>query len=412
MHRPRTAVVFGRGSVGGLSAVLDDVSATRSCSTRRVLFVSDPGITATAMFGDAVDAVRRGGRDVETFAEFSPNPDTEDVATGGRFAGGYRPDVIVGFGGGSSLDCAKGINFVYSCGGTIAEYRGSATATTPLLPMVAIPTTAGTGSEMQSYAVISDAETGMKLACGDPSAAPAVAILDPELTRTAPPLVAALAGLDAISHVVEAYVSRAANPINRMYAAAAAEKLFGGYRASLGKDVAVDVREAMQWGAAWAGSAIESGMLGAAHALANPLTAAHGLPHGLAVALTLPVVMRLNASEAGDRYGALAAAVNGGRRGPTLDEHVRRCVAAAVPWLSGQPGGAWLPTDGSTTGASSPDGFAGDPAGEPLGGPPDIAILTSGALAQWTGRFNPVALNEANVGWCYREIIGGGGHGG
>ena len=395
MHRPRTAVVFGRGSVGGLSAVLDDVSAIRSCSTRRVLFVSDPGITATAMFGDAVDAVRRGGREVETFADFRPNPDTEDVATGGRFAGGYRPDVIVGFGGGSSLDCAKGINFVYSCGGTVSDYRGSATATTPLLPMVAIPTTAGTGSEMQSYAVISDAETGMKLACGDPSAAPAVAILDPELTRTAPPAVAALAGLDAISHVVEAYVSRAANPINRMYAAAAAEKLFGGYRASIGGDVAVDVREAMQWGAAWAGSAIETGMLGAAHALANPLTAAHGLPHGLAIALTLPVVMRINAPEVGDRYDELARTVNGGR-GPGLIEHVERCVSTAGHRLVDQVGGAWLP-----------ESVRGGRPGRPAAGPPPIlATLTAGALSQWTGRFNPVALDRTNVERAYRHIFG------
>ena len=110
----------------------------------------------------------------------------------------FRPDLIVGLGGGSSMDCAKGINFLYSCGGRMQDYWGEGKATGPLLPMIAVPTTAGTGSETQSYALIADAETHVKMACGDKRAAFRVAILDPELTLTQPPRVTALTGIDAL----------------------------------------------------------------------------------------------------------------------------------------------------------------------------------------------------------------------
>src|SRR4029450_1982157 len=136
-------------------------------------------------------------------------------------------------GGGSSLDCAKGINFLLTNGGTIEHYRGYGKVGKPLLPMIGIPTTAGTGSEAQSYAVISDTATHMKMACGDPSAAVKVAILDPELTVTAPRHVTAMAGIDAIAHAVETAVTKRRTPVSDTFSRRAWELLDGAFERAL-----------------------------------------------------------------------------------------------------------------------------------------------------------------------------------
>src|SRR5206468_11237362 len=143
---------------------------------------------------------------------FDANPDTNMVEAGRIFAAYARIDSIIGLGGGSSMDCAKGINFVLTSGGKMQDYWGHGKAAQPMLPMIGIPTTAGTGSEAQTYALISDADTHVKMACGDPKVAFRVAILDPALTESAPAAVRAAAGYDAISHAVETYGSTARNP--------------------------------------------------------------------------------------------------------------------------------------------------------------------------------------------------------
>ena len=141
----------------------------------------------------------------------------EDVEPGVRLARRYEPELLVGLGGGSSMDCAKGINFVYTNGGEMQDYWGVGKASQPMLPMIAVPTTAGTGSETQSFALISDAETHVKMACGDKKASFRVAMLDPELTLTQPPQVTALTGIDAIAHALETYVTTRRNWISLFY---------------------------------------------------------------------------------------------------------------------------------------------------------------------------------------------------
>ena len=150
------------------------------------LLVADPGIVAAGYASRVAALLESAGLDVVTFHEFGENPDSEMVARGRDVAAPHAIDVIVALGGGSSLDCAKGINFVLTNGGTVTDYKGYGKASKPMLPMLAVPTTAGTGSEAQSYAVLSDAETHTKMACGAPGAAFRVAVLDPELTVTAP----------------------------------------------------------------------------------------------------------------------------------------------------------------------------------------------------------------------------------
>src|SRR5437870_355915 len=199
----RTRVLFGEGRLEELGAL------ARELGFRRTLVVADRGLVAAGYVARAVQRLAKAGVEAFAFHDFEPNPDTVMVEAGRVFAAACRVDSIIGLGGGSSMDCAKGINFVLTNGGTMADYRGYGKATRPMLPMIAVPTTAGTGSEAQSYALISDARTHEKMACGDPKATFAAAILDPDITVSQPIRVTASTGYDAISHAVETWVTTA-----------------------------------------------------------------------------------------------------------------------------------------------------------------------------------------------------------
>jgi alcohol dehydrogenase len=192
-----------------------------------------------------------------------------------------------------------------------------------MLPSIGIPTTAGTGSEAQSYALISDSETHAKMACGDAKAAFRIAILDPELTRTQPRVVAAIAGYDAISHAVESFVTRRRTEVSDLFARDAWRRLERHYERVLAAPDDAKARGAMLLGAHEAGIAIEQSMLGAAHACANPLTARFGTTHGIAIAVMLPHVVRWNAEAVGDRYAELVR-MSGREAGADAGEQLAR----------------------------------------------------------------------------------------
>ena len=297
--RAATRLVVGRNAVTQLGQLARELGATR------VLVVSDPGVARAGHTAAGLDALAASGIATAVFDQFGENPTTAQVEAGTAVAREFRPDLIVGLGGGSSMDCAKGINFLLSCGGRMHDYHGRGKATGPMLPSIAVPTTAGTGSETQSFALITDAATGMKMACGDPRAAFRIAILDVHLTLTQPTRVAALTGIDAVSHAVESHVSRAATPASRIFSREAWRLLANNLPKVFADGGDVTAREAVQLGAAWAGLAIENAMLGAAHAVANPLTAAHHVVHGQAVGLMLPHVVRFNAASCGTPYAEL-----------------------------------------------------------------------------------------------------------
>ena len=178
-------VVFGSGNLDYIGEI------ARSQGATRILLVTDPGIRDAGHVERAVRSFYRAGLPVRVFDGVIENPTTVQVGKGLFVAREFKPDMIVGLGGGSSMDCAKGINFLYTNGGRMQDYWGTGKATQPMLPLLAVPTTAGTGSEAQSYALITDPETHQKMACGDKKALPKIALLDPELTATQPPKVAA-----------------------------------------------------------------------------------------------------------------------------------------------------------------------------------------------------------------------------
>src|SRR5207302_8858256 len=271
----------------------------------RKLVGADGGVVAGGYVGRVVERLAKAG--VQAFAchGFEPNPDSVRGEAGRVFAAACRVDSIVGLGGGSSLDCAKGINFVLTNGGSMRDYWDYGKATRPMLPMIAVPTTAGTGSEAQCYALISDAGTHVKMACGDPKAAFCVAILDPLLTRSQARQVTAVTGYDAISHAVESYVTTRRNAASQCFAREAWRLLAANYERVLCDPDDLEARGAMQLGAHLAGIAIEHSMLGATHACANPLTSHYGITHGLAIAALLPHVVRWNHPAAGQLYREL-----------------------------------------------------------------------------------------------------------
>ena len=282
--RPR--IIFGSGVVARLGQLAREIGCSRA------LVVSDPGVVKAGLFALGQASLQNVGIDVRGFHDLSENPTNLHVERGLLIANEFRPDLLVGLGGGSSMDCAKGVNFLYSCGGKIHDYWGVGKATHDMLPMIAVPTTSGTGSETQSFALISDAVTHVKMACGDPRAACRIALLDPMLTLTQPTIITALTGIDAITHSLETFVCTKRNPISECYSREAWQLLSQGFPQVLLDSTDVDARGRMQLGACFAGMAIESSMLGAAHALANPLTARLGVAHGQAVGLMMPHVIR------------------------------------------------------------------------------------------------------------------------
>jgi len=373
-HLP-TRIIFAPGAITQLGELAAGLGG------KRVLLVSDHGVVRAGHFETGAKSLRDAGLDVESFHDFGENPNTDMVNAGVTFAAKYRPDLIVGLGGGSSLDCAKGVNFVYSCGGTMHDYHGVGKATCDLLPMIAVPTTSGTGSESQSFALISDAKTHVKMACGDKRAACKIALLDPELTLTQPPRVTALTGIDALSHAIETYVTRKRTPVSTTFSRRAFGWLAKGFPVVLRDPSNLEARSQMQLGACFAGLAIETSMLGAAHATANPLTARHQITHGQAVGLMLPAVIRFNGKQHASWYAELLSEIE-----PVTD------VSAAPDRL-----------------ADIIESFLHD-AGlkrsfEQLNIPEDqIPILAQDALGQWTGTFNPVPLDHQNVQSLYHDV--------
>ncbi len=370
--RAATRLVVGRGAVTRLGSLARELGVTRA------LVVSDPGVVRAGHTAAGLDAIQSSGIATAVFDQFGENPTTVQVEAGTAVARAFCPDLIVGLGGGSSMDCAKGINFLFSCGGRMHDYHGRGKATGPMLPSIAVPTTAGTGSETQSFALITDAATGMKMACGDPRAAFRLAILDVHLTLTQPARVASLTGIDAVSHAVESHVSRAATPASRIFSREAWRLLANNLPRIFADGGDVAAREAVQLGAAWAGLAIENAMLGAAHALANPLTAAHHVVHGQAVGLMLPHVVRFNAASCGPSYAELLNDIGIHAASETAGDKL-------AAWLSRLLAASGLKTTLSALDIAAPDG----------------PTLAAAAATQWTGGFNPRQASVDDLAHLY-----------
>ena len=356
-------MVFGRGAINRLGELAKELGFQRTVLT------ADPGLLTTPHVDRACTSLLRAGIEVFVFSDFTENPDTDMVERGHAFASSKNIDSFVGFGGGSSMDCAKAVNFVVTNGGAIRNYLGIAKNKKPVLPMIGVPTTSGTGSEAQSYALISDAKTHLKMACSDLSSRFRIALLDPELTVTQPTAVTAVTGYDALAHAVETAVTTKRNAVSDLYSREAFRLLNGNYARVLEEPEDIEARSAMQLGAFYAGVAIENSMLGATHACANPLTQRYGTAHGRAIAMCLPSVVRFNADMVAQDYAALH------RNSESLASRLEELAE-----LGGLP--RRLRDDGVPE--------------------EDLPALAHAATKQWTGKFNPRPFDEAAALEIYR----------
>lgn len=368
-HQPRTRLVFGIDSVERAGELAAEIGM------KTPLLVTDPGVVAAGHARRVLESLRRAKINPIMYDQVRENPTTRDVDECLRTAHMQPIDGIIGLGGGSSMDTAKGCNFLLTNGGRMQDYWGIGKATRPMLPLIAIPTTAGTGSECQSFALIADETTHQKMACGDPKAAARVAILDPALTVSQPPRVAACTGIDALSHALETAVTTRRNALSLAYSREAFHLCSASLPGVLRNGSDTEARSGMLLGAALAGLAIENSMLGAAHAAANPLTAHFKIVHGQAVGMLLPWVVRFNAQDAAT--ARLYEALQGGEMGRLM---------ARLDWLLNLAG---MPRSLAECGVK----------------PEAVPALAVEAAKQWTAGFNPRPLTEADFAGLYQAAF-------
>ena len=368
-----TRIVFGPNCLERLGEL------ARSVGGSRALVVSDPGLRQAGHLERALRGLREASVEPFVYDGVEHNPTTRHVDEGLTVARDGSVDCIVGLGGGSAMDCAKGVNLLLTNGGKMEDYLGKNKAPKPMLPSLGVPTTAGTGSEMQSYALISRETTRVKMACGDDKAMFRAVILDPVLVASVPREVAATAGIDAVSHVVESYVTTRRNPISQMYSREAWRLVEGSFETVLARPEDLEAWGRMLLGASLAGAAIERSMLGAAHACANPLTARFGVPHGIAVGLMLPHVIRFNSAHVGELYEELRTSASPAGRVVLLEDRVSELRAAAgLPESLGEYGIA--------------RGVLSELAGD--------------AAEQWTAGFNPRPVARPELLELYEAAYG------
>lgn len=375
-----TRIDYGPGKVANLGALAKELGGTR------VLLVTDPGLRAAGHVDIALGALDHPGLAVRVFDGVEENPTTKTVAACVAEAREHQADLFIGFGGGSSIDTAKGANIILSAGGEMRDYWGYGKVASPMLPLIAVPTTAGTGSEVQSFALIADAESHMKMACGDPKAAPQIALLDPELTRSLPFGPTANTGIDAIAHAIESAVSRKRNAFSSMLSHWSYRLLYTSFPTVLQNADNPQARGDMLLGACLAGLAIENSMLGAAHSMANPLTAHFDIIHGQAVGLALPHVIHYNGEdqEAERIYQDLAWSTDRERAAEYTSG--AEALARAVERFMNLSGIAPQLKNHGVTEESLP-------------------TLAEEAEAQWTRQFNPRAIDHEGFERLYRNCL-------
>tara|TARA_B100001057_G_scaffold408457_1_gene422719 strand:- start:110 stop:1276 length:1167 start_codon:yes stop_codon:yes gene_type:complete len=365
-HLNSTKVIFGPNCVRLVGNKAKEFNSTKA------LIVTDSGILNAGHLDVVLESMNDSKVDCIVYSEVTENPSSYDVNNCATFAKSHSVDLILGLGGGSSLDTAKGANFIITNGGEMMDYRGIDKASNDMLPFFAIPTTAGTGSECQSFAIISDTQTHEKMACGDKRAAARIAFLDPLLTTTQPFKITAQTGIDAISHSIESLVTKTKTDVSEQYSRLSFQLINRSFKNVIKDPENINARSDMLLGAAYAGTAIECSMLGAAHAAANPMTAKFSIPHGVAVGIMLPHVIKYNSlhNEVADVYDSLI--------GQCLSERVVELLNIAKIKVR-------LSEYGITNN--------------------DLLSLSEAAATQWTGNFNPRRVSEDDFLELYKSAL-------
>ena len=289
-------IEFGVGSLKKLPEIL------KENNSEHVYLVSDHGLESIGVVKKVQDIVEAGGLTCTTFLDVVPNPTVDVVNASTKMYKESGATSIIALGGGSSMDVAKATGVLATYGGEINDYEGLYKVPGPIVPMIAIPTTAGTGSEVTASAVITDEAKNFKMSVISYEILPKYAVLDPELIMTAPASIAASCGVDALIHAMEAYVSNFASPFSDAMAEKAMELIGGNLRRFVANRKDEEAACAMMVGSTFAGMAFAWAKLGNVHAMSHPVSAYFHVPHGVANAVILPTVVEYNALADNGRY--------------------------------------------------------------------------------------------------------------
>ena len=319
-HNP-TAIEFGWGALARLPELVKSVGGSRA------LVVGDPGVEKAGIV-DRVVAALGGSVQVTVFTEIESDPDASSVDAGVQLAKAKECDVIIGVGGGSAMDVAKVIGVMLTNPGNVRDYNGMGKIGKPAAPVIAIPTTSGTGSELTIWSVLSEKAKQQKFGVGSVHNCARIALLDPELTVSLPPAITAATGIDALTHALESYVNTATQPISEAMSEQSMALIARSLRLAVAQPGNQQARADMLLASTLAAMAFNSTRLGLAHAYAMPLGSRFHIPHGLANAIMLPVVMRYNLPGNLAKFARIAAIFGERIEGLSLREAAERAVVA------------------------------------------------------------------------------------
>ncbi|USD67739.1 L-threonine dehydrogenase [Vibrio sp. SCSIO 43136] len=369
----------------GAGCLKDAVASIKSHGFKKGLIVTDNVLSQIGMVKQVQELLVEQEVNTVVFDGTQPNPTTSNVNDGLALLRENECDFVISLGGGSPHDCAKGIALVASNGGKIGDYEGVDQSAKPMLPLIAINTTAGTASEMTRFCIITDEERHIKMAIVDKHTTPLISVNDPELMLAKPASLTAATGMDALTHAVEAYVSIAATPITDAVAIKAIELIQAHLRKAVSHGDDIEAREQMAYAQFMAGMAFNNASLGYVHAMAHQLGGFYDLPHGVCNAILLPHVQRYNAQVSADRLRDVAKAMGVNVEGLTAEQGADAAIAAIVE-LAKDVG---IPTGIAELGAKSED----------------IPTLADNALKDACGFTNPKQATHEEISAIFEAAM-------
>ena len=298
-----TRIEFGVGAVGKL------VESINNLGSEKVLVVTDKGLEAAGVLAAITDQLSAAKLEFDVFSDVETNPKDHNVQAGSQIAQRLRADCLVAVGGGSPIDCAKSIAVLATQGGTLRDFEGKDKITGDVLPLIAIPTTAGTGSEVTFSSVITDTAAGFKFTVKHASLAPRIALLDPQMTLTMPPGLTAATGMDALTHAIEGYTANVSEPLADAAALYAVELVAKYLKTAVFEGSNLEARAGMLAGSLLAGIAFSHSDVGSVHCIAEALGGKYDTAHGVCNAVVLPAVMEYNMDFCLERYARIALAM-------------------------------------------------------------------------------------------------------
>ncbi len=325
-------------SFHGAGAIAEIVNEVKSRGYRKALVCSDPDLIKFQVTAKVTRLLEEAGLAYELYSEIKPNPTIENVQQGVEAFKQAQADYIIAIGGGSSMDTSKAIGIIIANPEyeDVRSLEGTAPTKNPCIPIIAVPTTAGTAAEVTINYVITDVEKKRKFVCVDPHDMPVIAVIDPDMMSSMPKGLTASTGMDALTHAIEGYTTKAAWEMTDMFHLKAIELIARSLRSAVANEK--EGREGMALGQYIAGMGFSNVGLGIAHSMAHTLGAVYDTPHGVACAMMLPIVMEYNAEATGEKYREIAKAMGVEGVDAMSVEEYRKAAVEAVRKLSGDVG--------------------------------------------------------------------------